>query len=129
MAIDVGLGRVHAARYDPDSGRILSVVTTTADGLESMSALLGHAFTPADLHVSDATHYVFNGALLLRPACPATLAGVTLSNVPTPSVITVNGVDYECEDDTVELEFDQPGTYAVIVHAFPYLEGEFEVTA
>jgi len=75
----------------------------------------------------DSGHYVVGGQVQPRPACPAVLAGSALTNVPAGSVITINGQDYDCPDGgTVELEFDQPGTYAILVAGWPYLDGEFE---
>jgi len=73
------------------------------------------------------TDYWFtDGAPQLRPACPATLQAAALHNVPANSTIMINDQSYDCEQGgTVELEFDQPGTYAIRVICWPYLDGEF----
>jgi len=72
-------------------------------------------------------HYAVDGEPQPRPTCPATLDGATLHNVPANSTITINDQDYDCEDGgTVDLEFNQPGTYRIRVTCWPYLDGEFE---
>jgi len=72
-------------------------------------------------------HYVVDGQVLPRPACPAGLDGSALTNVPAGSVIRINGQDYDCPDGgTVDLEFDQPGTYSIRVTGWPHLDGAFD---
>lgn len=71
--------------------------------------------------------YVLNGEVVPRPENPATLSGQTLSNVPVPATIIVNGTSYESSESIVELGFSQPGTYAVKVVAWPHLDKEFSV--
>jgi len=72
-------------------------------------------------------HYVHNGAPQRRPACPATLEGNVLQNVPPASTLTINRKSYPCPDGVdVELEFDQPGKYRIRVTGWPYLDGEFD---
>jgi hypothetical protein len=73
------------------------------------------------------THYVKDGAIVERPANPATLAGLELANLPAPCTITVEGVEHGCEDATAELSFSHPGTYPVKVSAWPTLDATFEV--
>lgn len=73
------------------------------------------------------THYIKNNQALERPACPATLDGLTLRNLPTPCKIVINDKEYDVTDKTVTLEFDYPGKYLIKVIAFPYLYGEFEI--
>jgi len=71
-------------------------------------------------------HWFHNGEPQLRPTCPTTLDGLTLHNVPANSTININDQTYDCEDGgTVELDFDQPGTYRIRITSWPYLDGEF----
>jgi hypothetical protein len=74
------------------------------------------------------THYVKDGEVLVRPACPATLVGRVLENLPVPCTITIEGVVHDCTDDHCELEFSQPGTYSVRVSSFPWLDASFQVS-
>lgn len=73
------------------------------------------------------THYVKQGVLTPRPQNPAVLDGGTLSGLPVPSTINIGGVDYPCDEPVAELAFDQPGTYRIVVRAWPYLNKEFTV--
>ncbi|MCX5470468.1 hypothetical protein OSH04_01930 [Alcaligenes sp. A-TC2] len=71
----------------------------------------------------------FNGMeVVKRQACPATVEGAVLLDVPPDSKILIEGVSYECIDGgEVELSFDQPGSYEVKVICWPYLEGVYIV--
>ena len=73
------------------------------------------------------THYVKHGKAVKRPKNPCYADGQTLLNVSVPSVVWVNDTKYECNESTVELEFDQPGTYTIRVQSWPYLDAEFEI--
>jgi len=73
-----------------------------------------------------AEYWFHEGEPQLRPACPATLEDAVLHNVPTGSTILINQSVYDCaEGGTVELEFDQPGTYHISITSWPFLDGEF----
>lgn len=71
--------------------------------------------------------YVQDGQVLDRPENTATLSGLTLLNVPVPSTIQIGTEFYESTEDTVELEFNLPGTYKVKVISWPHLDKEFTV--
>lgn len=72
-------------------------------------------------------HHMPDGEIVptLRPPCPATASDRTLLNLPTPCRVQVEDTVYDCDETTVELEFDQPGSYKVTVFAWPYLNGEY----
>lgn len=72
------------------------------------------------------THYVIDGEIAERPPQQTTLTNSTLTNLPTPCTISINGTLYNCTDDTAELYFNQPVLYTISVKAFPYLD--FETT-
>ena len=71
--------------------------------------------------------YVLDGEVVARPANPARLDGLVLRDLPAPCEIGINGQPYKCNEDTAELEFDQPGTYRITVRAWPHLDKEFEI--
>lgn len=77
---------------------------------------------------NESKQYVLNGELVDRPENTAKLSGQTLANVPAPSVISINGTDYPCDDSSVDLDFTYPGEYRIAVHAFPYTDVEFKIT-
>jgi hypothetical protein len=70
---------------------------------------------------------VVDGAVVNRAPMPATLSGNVLNNLPVPCEIKVNDSTYYCDESSATLEFNQPGTYAITVIAWPYLDGEFEI--
>jgi len=73
----------------------------------------------------DDTYYLTSNGVEPRPPNPARLVGSDLLDLPCPCTITINGVAYACEDDHAELEFDQAGTYRIVVSKWPYLDAEF----
>lgn len=73
------------------------------------------------------THYIHNGQPTPRPASPITRSGLTLNNVPTGSTLFIDGTAYPAQG-TVDLSFPLPGTYALRVECFPYLDFVDEVT-
>ena len=72
------------------------------------------------------THYVLNGVATLRPDCPAVIDGLTLTDLPVPCVIDIDGTKYESDDATVELDLTA-GSHKITIIAFPYLDGVFNV--
>lgn len=58
----------------------------------------------------------------------ATLSGLTLSGLPIPATVTIEGVPYLVEDGTAELSFNLPGTYQVKCEALHHLPKTLEVT-
>ncbi|MBB3010624.1 hypothetical protein [Cupriavidus alkaliphilus] len=74
------------------------------------------------------TDYVKDGEVTPRPASPVALAGQTLTNVPVPAVVVIDGTRYDCTEDHVELDLPYQKTYAITVEAFPYLDANFTLT-
>lgn len=76
-----------------------------------------------------ATDYVLSGVITPRPANPSTISGMTISNVPNPSTVTIAGESPTAvTDGEIELSFTQPGTYNVQVSSWPALAATFSVT-
>jgi hypothetical protein len=108
------------------SGRILSTGSMPRWMIDIQTPPAGGSLVIGDGHWD--TDYVKGGAIVPRPASPATLNGMTLENLPNPCTITLDGADHACTDATCELSFSHAGTYTVKVAAFPYLDATFEVT-
>lgn len=53
----------------------------------------------------------------------------TITGLPTPCTITVDGASYEVTDGVFEFTVDISGTYKIKAEAFPYLPKEWEITA
>ncbi|MFY3137177.1 hypothetical protein ACOTFF_10880 [Achromobacter xylosoxidans] len=112
--------------YDAD-GRVFSVLSLQqADQLGEMVAANG-ASGYVDGVVDGQSHYVRDGLVTPRPRGKAVLRGAMLSGLPVPSLISINRKEYLCNEANIELEFDQPGKYRIVVRAWPYLDKEFTV--
>ena len=86
----------------------------------------GKRFIESSVECTYETHYVDvkNKKLKQRPQQPTQLNNLTLTQVPYPCTIYINETPYECDSDTIELEFDQPTTYTIRVEAWPYQDWE-----
>jgi hypothetical protein len=73
-----------------------------------------------------ATEYILDRTIVPRPACLAVMEGTTISNVPIPASIVINGRAYACADALVTLTLPA-GEYEIRVVSWPYLDGIFTV--
>lgn len=62
-----------------------------------------------------------------RPAQATTLIGTTLTNLPIPATIILDGIRYDVDDGEAEFDLPLPGRYPVRVEAWPYQDWEGEV--
>ena len=69
-------------------------------------------------------YYVKNEQVLERPNQQTKFTGLMLTDLPNPCTVTINGTPYECNSEVVELEFDQPTTYTILVQAWPHKDWE-----
>mgnify|MGYP001051725996 CR=1 FL=1 len=109
--------------YDAN-GRITHVLTAS-DPVVELNKSKDHRWIDGEW--DDDMYYIKDGRPVKRLKNPCVVEGQSLLNVPVPSVIWVNQTRYDCDDSTVELEFNQPGTYTVRVQSWPYLDTEFEI--
>ncbi|MDQ1817294.1 hypothetical protein RBA41_28710 [Massilia sp. CCM 9210] len=110
------------AKYDID-GRVLF----HGDVPKSMIALQGDRVFVGD--IDGRTHYVRDGHKYARPANPALLVGLDLTQLPMPCDVVINDKTYPCGDGRATLSFKLPGRYRVRVVAFPFLDANFEIQA
>ena len=68
------------------------------------------------------------GLVANRPNFEEVITGTTISNLPNPTTVTAEGVDYVITDGSAELTFNLPGTYDIILKSFPYLSKTVQVT-
>lgn len=104
-------------------GRIIQWGTMRADVVASVES---EGFIPGQ-GTTD-THYVANGVVFEKATCPAYLDGMTLRNVPVPATLTIDGTTYEATEPTIELSFNLPGTYKLLIESIPHLTLTLEVT-
>lgn len=118
---------MHYAIFDTLTGHIAQICTTPDPSEITPILQSGQSFVAVPSTCTDISHYVQNDKATPRPAQPTALDGTTLRGIPGPSTVYINTEPYPCDDQTVELEFDQPGTYTVRVEVWPYLDKEFTV--
>lgn len=106
--------------YHTESGEITGTLSATDNTIEPNKVGLwvyGEGKAESD--------YVLDRVITPRPTQPTTLTGNFLENLPVPCKIIINGTEYDCNESTATLEFNQPGTYNIIVRAWPYIDKEF----
>lgn len=113
------------ARFD-DVGRIEFVGHTSPEGYDRMLSYTAEYIVQGEANVD--LDWVDGHAIVRRPENPTVLDGMTLRNLPIPCVITIDGTAHDSTDETAELSFSQPGTFTVVVSAFPMLDATFQVT-
>lgn len=113
--------------YKTDSNGFITH-SYSVDGLTGIELLKQEPELRSGYARSD-THYEVDGVLSLRPEQLTVLSGFTLRNLPEPCQVIINGIPYEVNTKTLELEFDEPGTYSIKIVAFPYLDKEFTIEA
>lgn len=109
--------------YD-EQGRITGVVTADPISILLTKTMATQPHVAGD-HL-DLPVYVAEGGLVQpRPACPARLEGHQILDLPEGASLTIGSQFYRVTGPTAELEFEHPGTYTVLVQAWPYLDKEF----
>lgn len=102
------------------------ITGSTSANEDTLAVTKQHAPFPwVDGEHDPAQVYVRDGEVLPRPMQNTILVDTTLMHLPVPCVIDINGTEYECDDDTAELVFDQFTTYAIAVRAWPFQDKEF----
>jgi hypothetical protein len=111
--------------YFDETGKITGTSYSQSATMQMIKALATVPFVDGNWFGKDV--YVLNGAVVDRPINPTTVSGLALESVPVPATVIVNGVSYQTDDSFIEFDFNQPGTYAVKVVAWPYLDKEFSI--
>lgn len=124
-------------KYHTQSGRIRQAMDISPEEA-NLYEEPGWSVMTVDTPPTLSTDYVLAGAVTPRPTLPAfnrtsILANgtdtATLSGLPDPCAVTVNGVAHSIVGGTLELDADYPGTYRVEIRQFPYRDFVQEITA
>lgn len=107
--------------YEQATGRINRIVTCPAD-MVTQQCFPDEAYLEGTVTGYDS--YVVNGHVVTRPVLPVTRIGNTLHGVPAGATLTIEGVNYLVDGESVELEFSLPGSYMVTIKAWPYQDWE-----
>ncbi len=70
--------------------------------------------------IDGATHYVINEEVTPRPIMPLQVENMTVRNIPVGAKVWSEGEPHICNDGEVEMEYDQPGTYTLLIECPPY---------
>jgi hypothetical protein len=112
--------------YDA-TGRILclgSCPESQVENAEIHAASKGWHVAQVVGQVDLLAHYAPGGDITPRPGNPAALNGHTLSSLPAPCRISVNGEAFDCNEPSATLTLP-PGEYPITVSAWPYLDANF----
>lgn len=77
--------------------------------------------------IDDSLFYILSGNVERRPDFNESINGTLISGLPIPTLVSVNGFDYQVDDGEVDLNFSLPGRYIVKLSSFPYVEKIIEV--
>lgn len=118
-------GNVCFTVYFTDTGKIYTSGNCPPDALQAQPVPTGCMLIE---QCSDSfTDYIVDGVVTPRPIMQATLdtSTNTISNIPVPNRLLVEGVWYDNDDSFAEIDYPLPGTYTVVVESFPYLDMKF----
>jgi hypothetical protein len=115
---------VSFVRHRPDGS--IDMYGTMAKGFVEDHIDAGEPYLLAEGRMD--THYVGDGVLMDKTPGQAVLDGMTIKSLPIPAWVTIEGVTYEVTDGEAELEFTQPGTYAVQIRSVSQYPQTIEVT-
>lgn len=114
--------------YDLNSGNILRFI-------EAPESMITYQYTEGTEGIvlysgiiSDMEFYILNETVTPRPTFSESISGTTISGLPIPTTVLVEGIPYTITDGSAELVFSLPGTYKIKLSSFPYQDKEVEVT-
>lgn len=111
--------------FDAHSGSILRTVVCDADAL-ALQVQPGEAFCEG--HIDMRTHYLPNGKPTPLKRIEPVVHGTTISNLPAPCRILVEGQWFTCADGFAEVSFGISGTYTLQILADTYQPCTIQVT-
>ncbi len=93
----------------------------------------GELSIEVDSEVTDTTHYIREGQAVEKSALSPTVTAdgmeATVSGLPSGLTVLWDGEEGETDDEPLELDHDEPGTYTLrILGGAPYFDTSIEVT-
>lgn len=108
--------------YKPETGEIVGVLTGNAEFIELNKQLTDLAFLDGEFDKE--TYFIHGGQPKLRPPMPVTFREGTITGIPVPATLKIRDQLYEINEPTVEVSFEHPGIYLLILDSWPYLPAE-----
>jgi hypothetical protein len=111
--------------YETETGQIFMAYSFPSgeDGI-----IRREGFSYVSGFYTNTDHYIHNGEPTERPTQSTTLDGRSLTGLPVPALLHIDGETYTVDNGEAELEFPLPGTYRLRVEAWPFKDWEGEVT-
>lgn len=120
------LSTIKIVDYDKTTGQILRAITWP-DPMEAARYYPGCLYLPEHTDTDDVRRYVKDRTVIDRPEMPVTFDGRFLSGVPAGATIAIDGVEYHADGSpAIEVEFESPARYQIVVSQWPYLDARFE---
>jgi len=135
---------ITASIYTLSTGEITAIVLCPDDEITNQfdEAISSYVVGNHD----SKTKYINNGTVTTRPSIGLTIDKTqitsdptdvfalpenkaTISNLPKPTTVTVNGVQSQTTDGTAEIVSDVPTTLQIKVSSWPYLDEELTIEA
>jgi len=125
IVYDKFTGKITRTGYCPDNDFQLQAIYNNEAVLEGQT--------------NDILFYVVNSIVMPKPENPSIIDKLlmladgldltTISLLPNPSTVTLDGTSYEVTDGILEFTLDVPGTYKIKIDSFPFKDLTFEVIA
>lgn len=107
--------------YKTSTGEIVGEVTCPESDI-ALNVKAGEAYV--DGFYSAFTYYIPNGVPTQKAVMSPVVSGQTISELPIPCTVYVDGTLYEVDDGVFEFSSPLPGPYKCIISAVPYLTTE-----
>lgn len=125
--------------YDPATGKIYSHGYCPPDQVAIQAQPPHEVIVVEDGDTDFDLHYVVEGERAARPAFPVDFDKTeiladdtdvaTMSGLPQPCVVKVDGEEYIVSDGVLEISSPMPATYVVEIDHWPYLPYRTEIVA
>lgn len=106
--------------HSKETGEIISLAEGPEENLFPLDGRLGYI----NGHINSNDYYVVNGKAINRPNNECYIENGSLLGMKVNSQVIIDDITYETDSSEVELEFDQPGTYKILVKCWPYRDKE-----
>lgn len=108
--------------YEKDTGMINRVIRYPRPDYDELYP--GCLYFGDTFQVSDATHYVKDGSVEIRPSMHVVIEGSILKGVPAGSSVIIEGSEYTADGSDIELDFEFSGKYLIQVTQWPFIDAE-----
>jgi hypothetical protein len=109
-----------------ENGRILRTGVAPGQMVEIQAQSGEHVFAGVADQIRQYID-IAEAAVLDRPTLTPIVDGLTISNLPNGCIASTEGQEFLVISGQINLEYELPGTYAVTLRAWPWLDATVEV--